>query len=60
MNARTLPGETVVLELEPWEARRLVMALNRIKRSKTTVGKAEFAMSEKVVMKRIIETLGES
>jgi len=57
MNVRTLPAETVVVEFEPWEARRLHMAMLRIKRAKGSVGKSEFAMSEKIVMRKLMEAL---
>lgn len=56
MNVKTQPAETVVIELEPWEARRLRMALDRLTRQRV-VGKSEFALSEKVVMRKLLAAL---
>lgn len=58
MNVRTVERETILIELEPWEARRLLRALTRIKVQRV-VGKSEFSLPEKVVVRKLMEALGE-
>jgi hypothetical protein len=57
MNIRTQPAETVVVELEAWEARRLRAALSRIGNCKSVVGKSEFSLPEKIVMRKLKDAL---
>lgn len=55
---RTLPTETVTIELEPWEARRLASALTRLTHQRGgPIHRSEFAMPEKIVMRKLLANL---